>query len=133
MHPLVVHVRDMGGAEALYIGRWHRSPRYGTLPESPYHNPFYLVSEADRWTVLVEFTGHLFDDPELVEQAKRELKGRTLACWCAPRPCHGDVLAWVANEGLGRQQCLDRIEQLWEEDAKRGGVADRNGRWLSQG
>jgi hypothetical protein len=27
-----------------------------------------------------------------------ELRGRTLACWCAPELCHGDVLAELADE-----------------------------------
>ena len=30
-----------------------------------------------------------------------ELTGRALGCWCAPEPCHGDVLAELAEE-LGR-------------------------------
>ncbi|MBX6723654.1 MAG: DUF4326 domain-containing protein, partial [Dactylosporangium sp.] len=29
-----------------------------------------------------------------------ELRGRVLACWCAPKPCHGDVLARLADEGV---------------------------------
>jgi hypothetical protein len=27
-----------------------------------------------------------------------ELAGRDLVCWCAPLPCHGDVLIRVANQ-----------------------------------
>ena len=115
MHPLVVHVRDMGRTGALYIGRWHRSPRYGTLPESPYHNPFCLVGEADRWTVLVEFTNYFFDRPELMAMARRELTGRVMACWCSPKGCHGEVISWFVNEGLTKEQCLDRIKQLRRE------------------
>jgi Domain of unknown function (DUF4326) len=26
-----------------------------------------------------------------------ELRGKTLVCWCAPLPCHGDVLVELAN------------------------------------
>jgi hypothetical protein len=34
-----------------------------------------------------------------VEDAKRELRGRDLACYCAlDEPCHADVLLAVANE-----------------------------------
>jgi hypothetical protein len=33
-----------------------------------------------------------------VEDVRRDLAGRDLACWCPPdRPCHGDVLVEVAN------------------------------------
>jgi hypothetical protein len=32
--------------------------------------------------------------PELLEKLRRgELTGRALGCWCAPEPCHADVLA----------------------------------------
>jgi hypothetical protein len=27
-----------------------------------------------------------------------ELAGKTFGCWCAPRPCHGEVLARLAGE-----------------------------------
>jgi hypothetical protein len=26
-----------------------------------------------------------------------ELRGKDLVCWCAPKPCHGDVLLRLAN------------------------------------
>lgn len=32
-----------------------------------------------------------------VDDVKRELRGKDLACWCAPLPCHCDVLIEVAN------------------------------------
>ena len=34
-----------------------------------------------------------------VEDVKRELRGRDLACYCAlDEPCHADVLLAIANE-----------------------------------
>ncbi len=34
----------------------------------------------------------------LREAAKTELRGKNLACWCAPgTPCHADVLLEIAN------------------------------------
>ena len=37
-----------------------------------------------------------------VEDAKRELRGRDLACYCPlVGPCHADVLLEVANGGAG--------------------------------
>jgi hypothetical protein len=33
-----------------------------------------------------------------VDDVRRELRGRDLACWCRPeQPCHADVLLEVAN------------------------------------
>jgi hypothetical protein len=35
---------------------------------------------------------------EIREQAKQELRGKNLACWCPlDRPCHADVLLEIAN------------------------------------
>jgi hypothetical protein len=35
-----------------------------------------------------------------VEDARRELAGRDLACWCSlDGPCHADVLIEIANAG----------------------------------
>ena len=36
--------------------------------------------------------------PGLVERARRELRGKVLGCPCGGKPCHGDVLARVADE-----------------------------------
>jgi len=34
-----------------------------------------------------------------VEQARDELAGKDLACWCEGSPCHADVLLRIANGG----------------------------------
>jgi hypothetical protein len=37
--------------------------------------------------------------PTTVDDVKRELAGKNLACWCAlDQPCHADVLLKIANE-----------------------------------
>ena len=36
--------------------------------------------------------------PELIAAAKKELRGKILACWCKPLDCHGDILLRIANE-----------------------------------
>lgn len=35
--------------------------------------------------------------PYTVDDVKRELRGKNLACWCKESPCHADVLLEVAN------------------------------------
>lgn len=43
--------------------------------------------------------GHL---PFTAEQARAELAGRDLACWCPlDQPCHADVLLEIANAASG--------------------------------
>lgn len=36
--------------------------------------------------------------PELIAEAREELKGRDLVCFCAPAACHGNVLLELLKE-----------------------------------
>lgn len=63
-------------------------------------NPFRIGDPEipDRRAAVAAFRAYLAAHPELVEAARRELRGKVLACWCAPgTPCHGDVLLEIAN------------------------------------
>lgn len=72
---------------AVYVGR----QGFG-LKRSPWANPF-SVREYGRDDALRRYRRWLDQQPALVEQARRELAGRTLACWCRLEDdCHADVL-----------------------------------------
>jgi hypothetical protein len=73
-------------AGAAYIGR-----------PSKWGNPFPLKDFADRESCLAAYRDWLESQPVLIEDAKRELAGRDLVCFCAPKPCHGDILIEIAN------------------------------------
>ena len=90
----VVHVRK--GKYDVYIGRYNPSVEGGTNPK--WGNPFKIGSDGDRDDVISKYENWLLAQPQLIEEAKKELKGKVLACWCAPQSCHGHVLARVANE-----------------------------------
>jgi hypothetical protein len=72
---------------AEYIGR-----------PSKWGNPFALNPLHSRAYVITQFERYIRSNPKLMEAAKRELKGKDLVCFCAPLPCHGDVLHRIANE-----------------------------------
>jgi quercetin dioxygenase-like cupin family protein len=78
-----------------YIGR--AVPEAG-LEASKWGNPFVLHndSDAERERVLAKYRDWIVEQPELVA-ALGELRGLRLGCWCAPKPCHGDVLAELAD------------------------------------
>jgi len=75
---------------AVYIGR----PIAG-LPRSKWGNPYKIGRDGTREEVIAKFDRHLYDSG-LISQI-HELRGRDLVCWCAPDPCHGDVLLRLAN------------------------------------
>lgn len=83
-HPLVVHCKRE--PYDVYVGR-----------PSPWGNPFRLGNEAQRDEVIARYRAWLLERPELLARVRQELRGKRLGCWCAPRACHGDVLAEVAN------------------------------------
>lgn len=44
------------------------------------------------------FREFMNQSPDMIEKAKRNLRGKDLACFCAPdQPCHADVLLELAN------------------------------------
>ena len=76
-----------------------RRPRQG----SKWGNPFTwkqgtlaeFVVPMDE--VLTRYKAWVLSQPDLVDRIKRELRGKRLGCWCAPKACHGDILAAIAN------------------------------------
>lgn len=74
-------------AGAIYIGRG-----------SPWGNPFKIGEHVTREEVIAKFEQLVQSKPELHDVIKRELKGRHLVCFCAPKACHGDVLLRIAND-----------------------------------
>lgn len=70
----------------VYIGR-----------PSKWGNPFVIGRDGTRADVIAKYEAWLLKQPALVEDAKRELKGKILGCFCAPEACHGDILARIAN------------------------------------
>jgi len=79
-----------------YIGR--AVPESG-LEASKWGNPFVLEDDTDeeRDRVLALYRAWIVEQPELMASLG-ELRGLRLGCWCAPKPCHGDVLAKLADD-----------------------------------
>jgi len=69
----------------IYIGR-----------PSKWGNPYQSGRDGTRQQVITAYEHHLHTRPDLIS-ALPELTGKTLGCWCAPKACHGDVLARLAN------------------------------------
>ena len=82
-----------GGQEAedgrvvsdVYIGR-----------PSQLGNPFLIGPDGTREQVIEKYRAWLLSQPDLLAKVPM-LKDLTLGCWCAPKACHGDVLAQLAD------------------------------------
>ena len=94
--PLETKIINIKSKEAydIYIGRWNQL--YG-LQKSIWANPFKLGKDGTGEEVLKKYREHVLSKPELLKKIP-ELRGKTLACWCKPGPCHGDVLIELLEE-----------------------------------
>lgn len=84
---------DPTNPEHVYIGR--SNSRYG-VKASKWANPFLLKHESQRQNVIAKYGAYLRRNPDLMA-ALPELRGKTLWCYCAPKACHGDLLARLAD------------------------------------
>ena len=104
--PQVLNIRHLPGFKerqpiippgAGYIGhanRWYR------LTKSKWANPLkpdHHGDPAEHEFAIAAYERWLRTQQKLMA-ALPELRGLDLVCWCAPLPCHGDVLLRLANE-----------------------------------
>lgn len=82
-HPLVRHIKD---EHDVYIGRG-----------SKWGNPFVIHVDGTRSEVIQKYKEWILTQPQLIASLK-EIKGKRLGCFCTPKPCHGDILAKMAND-----------------------------------
>ena len=88
--------------KVVNISRGHRFDVYIGRP-SVYGNPFshkpntrasWLV--PDRAAAVAAYEAWVVMQPEIMQLVPK-LRGLVLGCWCYPLPCHGHVLARLAE------------------------------------
>ncbi|MGZ3610602.1 MAG: DUF4326 domain-containing protein [Ktedonobacteraceae bacterium] len=76
------------GLPIVYVGR-----------PTKWGNAYYIGVDGNWDQVLKKYRGYLEASSGLVNEAKKELRGKNLACWCKPtEDCHADILLEIANE-----------------------------------
>ena len=98
--PKVLNKRtDIIPPDAVYIGRlskWGNPWRVGEVHPADGHRltrqevidlyrvnlPRMLMTKRDDGSFILDLG---------------EIRGKDLVCWCAPLPCHGDILLEIAN------------------------------------
>lgn len=85
-HPNVVHWKRQ--QYDIYVGR-----------PSAWGNVYHVGIDGTREEVIAKHRAWLLKQPILLARLP-ELRGKILGCWCAPKPCHADILAELANAPL---------------------------------
>ena len=82
----VYHRKRNPPEDAVYVGR---PSRWG--------NPYVIGKHGTREEVLAKFREYAVERMASDSQWLVPLVGKSLVCWCAPLPCHGEVLMELAN------------------------------------
>jgi hypothetical protein len=111
MTPTRIHRRRIKG--------WRMPPNTVNVtrgPGSVWGNPFIVGTHGDAKTCVARFErlaaglidmatqpapayADLVNSLHVLRTRLHELRGKNLACWCAPdAPCHADVLLMLANK-----------------------------------
>jgi hypothetical protein len=90
--PQLIRQDEVYIGRGCYMGGWK-------LPCSVWYNPF-PVRKYGRSEALRRYEAYIRANPELLSMLEG-LRGRNLACWCHPEPCHGEVLLKLLGERLG--------------------------------
>jgi len=110
--PTVVHLKRKDGKVVvdcdLYIGRAMYQGGW-KLSASKWANPYKVVdgSPEARTRALQLYEAHVRSLPALMGSL-RELDGKRLGCWCAPLPCHGDVLVKLWRESQPQRSAEEK-------------------------
>lgn len=79
--PKVLNIHKDECSNAVYCGRG-----------SPYGNPFIIGKDGDRNQVCDRFEREILPYLDI-----KHLRGKDLACFCAPKRCHCDAILKKAN------------------------------------
>lgn len=72
----------------VYVGR-----------PSKWGNPFHVGRDGNRAQVIEKYREWILNQPSLLASLG-ELRGKILGCWCAPKACHAEVLAELADSHM---------------------------------
>lgn len=78
---------------------WRMPPNTVSVARPGFWGNRFIVGRDGDAAECVRQYRDLLTHHRLMDMAKRELRGKNLACWCKPgEPCHADVLLELVNE-----------------------------------
>lgn len=118
--PRLEHAPD----RLVYVGRRMAPRKRGNwdLAAHPLHNPYSAKLLGSNEEAVAAYCRHLLQEPGLLARVPL-LRGSTLACWCAPDPCHADVLAVLAEADRAEYPALLEARAAGSDKAERDAAA----------
>lgn len=112
----------------VYVGRRMAPRKRGNwdLQKHPLANPYSVKLLGSNEAAVAAYARHLLREPGLLARVPL-LRGSVLACWCAPEPCHADVLAQLADADRGEYPALLEALAAGSGNAERDAEAEA---WL---
>jgi hypothetical protein len=86
--PRVLNLRNLTGALPPNTVRIDRRTALG--------NRFIIGRDGTRAEVISKHAAWVVTQPRLMQMIE-DLRGKNVACWCHPLPCHGDTIVRLAN------------------------------------
>jgi len=80
---------DVYIGRSCFMGGWN-------LFQSKWATPYSTKEYGTAEKANEKYRQYIKSKPELMASL-HELKGKKIGCWCAPNPCHGDVLVELVN------------------------------------
>jgi len=115
----VVNLRRGNENYDEYVGG---AVRWRGLGRSPWHNPFarrMRRGEITREECVRLYEEYISTRPDLLDSLATtvEEQGGRLGCWCAPEPCHADVLVRLLKNREEKQ--MSPLERTARREARR--------------
>jgi hypothetical protein len=113
-------INGSGIAFDVYIGR-------GAGVFGMWGNPFVVGKDGTREECVAKYERWIMEPAQgRLRNRLYQLRGKRLGCYCAPLPCHGDVLMRLADGPLGEppEGGVLRREQIWKKDRGGDGEGD---------
>ena len=75
---------------SMFMGNWE-------LEKSIWGNPFKVTNEITNEMACKKYEEYLLNNSELMDKLYL-LKGKKLACWCSPLPCHTEIIIKIMKQ-----------------------------------
>lgn len=102
---------------AIYIGRGGKG-----LTQSKFANPFKLSTDEERGATLNRYKEWLWNEclnRRITKNDILSLDGKDLVCFCAPKPCHGNIIEELIDYVKKYPEYFDYCIQQYEKSTGR--------------